>query len=352
MAERVLTLRELNRALLARQLLLQRARLPIPRAIERVGALQAQWSPAPYVALWTRLEDFGIPQLERALARKKVVRATLMRSTLHLVSTADYPLYAAAIVEARRATVERLFPVDLDEIADRLRQATTEPPRTWGAWRELMISLAGRPLKQSGEIWTLWTVAFMHARLVHLPPAGTYSFYRGARFIPYDEWIGAAPVVPAEPMRHLVRRYLSAFGPATIDDMASWMGVRTPPIRAVLDEAPRTFRDEAGRLLYDLPRAPLPSEDTPAPARLLAKWDSALLAYAPPERARILPDAYRKRVIAPNGDVAQTILVDGFVAGTWRVEKRRLQVEPFARFPRPVREELMSEEERLLAFLP
>ena len=175
MAERVLTLRELNRALLARQLLLQRARLPVARAIERLGALQAQWSPAPYIALWTRLEGFRVPQLETALADKRVVKATLMRSTLHLVSSADYPIFAAAIVDARPAMLERLG-------------------------------------------------------LVHLPPSGTYSFYRGAHFIPYEEWVGAAPVVPPEPMRHLVRRYLAAFGPATIDDMASWIGVPTPAI--------------------------------------------------------------------------------------------------------------------------
>jgi hypothetical protein len=325
--------------------------LPVARAIERLGALQAQWSPAPYVALWTRLEGFRIPQLERALAQKKVVKATLMRSTLHLVSSADYPIFAAAIVDARRAKVERRFPVDLDAVADRLRLATTEPPRTWDGWRELMISVAGRP-PRPGEIWPLWTVAFMHARLVHLPPSGTYSFYRGAHFTPFEDWVGAAPELTVEPMRHLLRRYLAAFGPATIDDMASWMGVPTPAIRAVLDEAPRTFRDEAGRLLYDLPRAPLPSGDAPAPARLLPKWDSALLAFSPPERARILPERYRRRVIAPNGDVAQTILVDGFVAGTWKVEKKRVRIEPFGRITRPVRDELEAEGERLLAFLP
>jgi DNA glycosylase AlkZ-like len=351
MVERVLTQRELNRALLARQLLLKRARLPAARAIERVGALQAQWSSAPYVALWTRLEGFGVSQLERALARKSVVKGTLMRSTLHLVSSADYPVFAAAIVGARRPKVERLFSVNLDVVADRLRLATTEPPRTWDGWRELMIGLAGRSPKPGG-IWPLWTVAFMHARLVHLPPSGTYSFYRGAHFIPFDEWVGGPPPVLAEPMRHLVRRYLSAFGPATIDDMTSWMGVPTSAVRSVLDEAPRTFRDEAGRLLYDVPRAPLPSGDTPAPVRLLPKWDSSLLAYSPAERARILPERYRKRVIAPNGDVAQTILVDGFVAGTWKVEKKRLQVEPFTRLSKAVHDELAAEGERLIAFLP
>ena len=154
-------------------------------------------------------------------------------------------------------------------------------------------------------------------------------------------------------MRHAVARYLAAFGPASVDDMASWLGVTTPAIRAVLDVvAPRTFRDEAGRRLYDVARAPLPSEDTPAPARLLPKWDSPLLAYAPSERSRILPDAYRKRVIAPNGDVAQTFLVDGFVAGTWKVDKGRFRLEPFARLPASTRRELEAEGERLLGFLP
>jgi hypothetical protein len=348
--ERVLTERELNRALLARQLLLRRARLPVPRAIESVGALQAQWSPSPYVALQARLDGFEVGQLERALARKTVVKATLMRSTLHLVSTADYPIYAAAIVGARRANVERAFVVDLDAVAERLRAATAEPPRSWAEWRELMIGLAGRPVEQG--IWPLWTLGFMHARLVHLPPSGSYSLTRGAHFVPLDEWTGAVPDVPRDPLRHLVRRYLAAFGPASVNDIAAWTGVPTPAIRAVLDEAPRTFRDEGGRLLYDVPRAPLPSEDTPAAVRLLPKWDSALLAYSPPERVRILPERHRKRVIANNGDVAQTILVDGFVAGTWEVKQKRLVLEPFGRLAKDVRDEIAAEGERLTAFLP
>jgi DNA glycosylase AlkZ-like len=352
MAERVLTLRELNRALLSRQLLLQRARLPVARAIEHVGALQAQWSPAPYIALWTRLEGFQVPQLERALAQKRVVKATLMRSTLHLVSSADYPAYAAAIVNARRPKLERQFPVDLDTVADRLREATKDGPQTWDEWRSLAISLANRPIRQ-GEIWPLWTVGFMHARLVHLPPSGTFGFHRGAQFTPYERWVGPLPAIPSPPMSHAVARYLAAFGPASVDDMASWLGVTTPAIRTVLETvAPRTFRDEAGRRLYDLERARLPSPDTPAPARLLAKWDSPLLGYAPPERSRILPDAYRKRVIASNGDVAQTFLVDGFVAGKWKVEKRRFILEPFTRLSAANRRELEAEGERLLEFLP
>ena len=220
------------------------------RAIERVGALQAQWSPAPYVALWTRLEGFRISQLERALAGKRVVKATLMRSTLHLVSSADYPAYAAAIVEARRPKMERIFPVDIDVIAERLREATTEPPRTWDEWRELMIGLAGRPIKP-GEIWPLWTVSFMHARLVHLPPSGTYGFYRGAHFVPFDE-LGRRHTRRAGGADEASRTALSRrVRPRDVDDMASWIGVpyagdsRGPRRRAA--DVPRRGRPPALR---------------------------------------------------------------------------------------------------------
>jgi hypothetical protein len=189
----------------------------------------------------------------------------------------------------------------------------------------------------------------MHARLVHLPPSGLYGHYRSGSFVPADEWIGPE-AGHEDPMRHLVQRYLAAFGPASAADATSWLGVPSPAVRPWLEAVgTRRFRDEGGRLLYDLPRAPLPPPDTPAPVRFLPKWDSALLAYAPPERGRILAERYRKRVIAPNGDVAQTFLVDGYVAGTWTVEKGRMRLEPFERrVPQAVREE----GERLVAFLP
>jgi DNA glycosylase AlkZ-like len=351
-AERILTERELNRALLARQLLLARRSLSVAEAVERLAALQAQWPPSPYIALWSRLEGFRIPKLERALAAGKVVKATLMRSTLHIVSSADYFAFAAAIVAARRDRVERSFPaVNLDTVAARLRHATAEPPRSWDEWRELAVSLAGREIRR-GEIWPLWTVGFMHGRLVHLPPSGSFGHFRSGRFTPADEWLGTPPAVD-NPMEHLVCRHLAAFGPASLDDLSSWTGTRTPAIRPALESLTlREFRDEKGRRLYDLPRLPLPGPDTVAPVRFLPKWDSSLLAYAPPERGRILPERNRKRVIATNGDVAQTFLVDGFVAGTWTVEKRRLWLDPFVRLSKPLRSELEVEGERLLAFLP
>ena len=210
-----------------------------------------------------------------------------MRATLHLVSSADYPAYAAALVDARPA------------------------------------------------------YSFMHARLVHLPPSGTYSFYRGAQTIRYEEWVGPVPARRREPMRHLVRRYLAAFGPATIDDMASWMGVPTPAIRAVLDEPPRTFRDEAGRVLYDVARAPLPAEDTPAPSGCSP---SGLVpaCVLPARAARILPERYRAQVIRNNGDVHRrsSSTASSPVSGRSR---KRLRVEPFARLTKDVRDGLAVE---------
>jgi hypothetical protein len=334
------TLLELNRALLARQLLLERGRLPLNRALEQVGPLQAQWSPSPYVALWSRLDGFRIEQLERALREGRAVKATLMRATLHVVSAADYRLLVAALLPARLARLEGF---DLDALTEALL-ALEQGPRLRERWYEKLDELAPRPLKVD-ERWPIWSTILMRARLVHAPPSGTFGYFGTPAYV-------AAPAAePENPMAGLVRRHLGAYGPASLQDIASWAGQRPPAIRPALESLElRELRDEKGRRLYDLPRAPLPGE-VPAPVRFLPKWDSALLAYAPPERERILPERYRKRVIAPNGDVAPTFLVDGFVAGTWCVEKGRLRLAPFERLTREIRAELEEEGERLLAFL-
>jgi hypothetical protein len=347
--ERVLSLRELNRALLARQLLLERARLPLPGALERLGALQAQWSQSPYVALWSRLEGFRIEHLERALADGDAVKATLMRSTLHIVSRADYWAFAAALREARLDRARQRFPgLDLSAVTARLLEAAAEGPVDRLRFYETIRALAGREVRLV-ELWPLWTTLLLHAELVHEPPSGTYGFFRAGTLAPAPRRLGPRPALEGAPLDHLVRRYLTAFGPASVDDVSSWTGLNVADLRPALASLRlRTFRDERGRLLHDLPRAPLPPADTPAPARLLPKWDSALLAYAPPERERILPERYRKTVIRKNGDVLPTFLVDGFVAGTWTLGKRRIDLEPFARLPQRARKELEAEADRLL----
>jgi hypothetical protein len=345
----VLPLRELNRTLLARQLLLERAQLPVPRAVERLAALQAQFSPSPYVALWSRLENFRFAELERALADGTVVKATLMRATLHLVSREDYWIFSAALTEARLARAARRFPdLDVEAVTERLLEAAAAGPIDREQFYEVMRAATGGAVK-ANELWPLWSTLLLRAELVHNLPSGSYGYYRSATLSPAASRLGERPPLPADALSHLLARYLAAFGPASTQDIASWTGLQTAEFRAALDAlGTRTFRDERGRLLHDLPDAPLAGADTPAPPRLLPKWDSALLAYAPPERERILPERHRKTVIRKNGDVLPTFLVDGFVAGTWSLVKKRVELEPFARLSRSTLRELEAEGERLV----
>ena len=343
MAERVLTLRELNRTTLLRQLLLRRERIPVARAVERLAGLQAQWQPSPYLALWSRLEGFERSSLELALARGRVVKALLMRATMHLVSARDYPFFDSAVREARTMGRVRGMKPPPAEAVERVLALTRERPRTRS---ELMKALGHDPRTTNvDELRTYsWVVAL--ARLEQAPEAAFWAFRGSPLLRPLDHEL--PPGDEAGP--HLVRRYLAAFGPAARADISQWSGV---PIR---DLAPgfdslrlRSFRDEQGRELLDLPRAPLAAADTPAPPRLLPRWEELLLAHK--DRTRVLPEEYRRTVIGKNGDVLQTFLADGFVAGAWRQEGDRVVLEPFAPLPRSARRELEDEARRLAAWL-
>ena len=358
MAEpRVLSDRELNRALLARQLLLTRAAISPAAAVERLAGLQAQWSPAPYVGLWTRLATFAIRDLERALADRKVVKATLMRGTLHIVSAKDYPALSVATTRSRP---ERWAPAArrLDD-ADAIHRATITYARSVRTREELAAFLVTQGVTDDLSRPMLWWLIASHGWLVHVPPSGTWSHRKAGDLIAADAWIRAArePELEAA-VRLMVVRHLGAFGPATVDDISSWSSIRTPAIRAALDQLGpkiRVFIDQRGRKLYDVKGAPLPPADSAAPIRYVPKWDSTLLAYAAPERVRILSEAHRKTVIAKNGDVAQTILVDGMVAGTWAVAAKpaaaALTVTPFGRLAKADRQALVEEGERLARFV-
>jgi Winged helix DNA-binding domain len=340
--ERILTLRELNRALLERQLLLQRRRLSVQRAVERLCALQAQYSPSPYIALWSRLEGFTKEQLTRALEQKRVVRSSLFRITLHITSARDYPYFAAAWLRAAQASTPRL---DKDKVAGASRAVTalaTKQPITIEELEELGADAMG------GFRWRARALA----PLLHIPPSGTWRFFGAPQLRSMQAWLGADLPTRDDGAERLVTRYLAAFGPATQDDLIRFAGVRVGDIRPGLERLSlRRFRDERGRILLDLPRAPLPDGDTPAPIRFLPKWDSALLAYAPPERTRILPEEFRSIVIRKNGDVLPTVLVDGFVAATWSVEsERRLTITPLAKLSKGQRAEIDEEGERLVEF--
>jgi hypothetical protein len=341
--ERVLTLRELNRTTLLRQLLLRRERQPVARAIERVAALQAQWAPAPYVALWARLEGFERKALERALARGSVVKGLLMRATMHLVSARDYPWFDACVREARTAVRTRGTKPPPARVVRRAVALTRERPRTRP---ELMRALGYDPRTQDPhEIREFsWVVAL--ARLEQTHEAAFWSFRGSPTHRPMDHELPPQ----REAAAYLIRRYLAAFGPATRADVSQWSGV---PIRELSPgfEALRlrTFRDEQGRELLDLPRAPLASGDVPSPPRLLPRWEELLLSHK--DRTRVLPDEYRAQVIAVNGDVRQAILVDGFVAGYWEQDGDRVTVHAFAPFPRQARREVEEEARRLEAWL-
>ena len=342
MTERVLTLRELNRALLARQLLLERRKLGVQQAVEKVCALQAQWPQSPYIALWTRLTGFRKDQLTRALEQHKVVKATLFRITLHITSARDYPYYAAVVLRAARESTPRVNADQVERIARKVRAAAMEATLT----HEQLEAMAAEAM--GGFRWRTRTLT----PLLHMPPGGTWSHYGRVQLRAMEAVLGVELPSREDGAERLVRRYLSAFGPATQQDLLRFGGLRVMDVRPGLEGIElRTFRDERGRLLLDLPGAPLPDGDTPTPVRFLPKWDSSILGYAPPERTRILPEKYRSTVIARNGDVAPTILVDGFVAATWDVgSKRDLTITPLRRLTKEERAEIDEEGERLVEF--
>jgi hypothetical protein len=338
--ERVLTLRELNRATLARQLLLERKRLPSKAVIERLVGLQAQWPPAPYVGIWTRTTSFRRDSLERLLGRGEVVKATVMRQTLHLVTLSDYALIRAAMSETNFPWETKLA----KQLAPGVRKLAASGPVTSAdgiAYVERKHRLKGISSRRA------WRAARARAHLVHHHETALWRARPAERFVALDD---PDPHVPVEARAELIRRYLAAFGPSSLRDIVQWSMMHMPELKASLALLElRRFRDEQGRELFDVPRGPLPEPDTPAPVRFLPKWDNVLLAWA--DRTRVLPEPYRKQVIRMNGDVAQTFLVDGFVAGTWRAEDGRVVVEPFAKLPRTVQRELEDEAERLEAFL-
>ncbi len=352
-----LTARQLNRATLARQLLLERANLDVIAATQRIGGLQAQEPASPHIGLWTRLAGFEPADLDRALVQRSVVKCTLMRSTLHIVSAADYlhlwPALVPRLGSSRRQ--DRVTPPNAKRLAAlRTRaEAFTAEPRGLGELRDHLGDADGMA---PDEVlwWIRRSVAFAHA-----PSDVPWSFGRRPRVAHALPWLGADgwPTTD-EALEHLVRRYFGAFGPATAADLSQWSGLAVGSVRpgiAALDSAGelRRFSDERGRELLDLEGAPLPDADTPAPPRLLPMWDSTLLAFA--DRTRLISDTDRRVVIARNGDTLPTFIVDGVVAGLWWAEaepggRTRIAIEPFRPPLEPAdKRALEAEGERLAA---
>jgi len=343
-AGRVLTEAELNRALLARQLLLDRSSLSIPRAVERIGGIQAQYAPAMYVGLWTRLDGFERDRLTRALERRTVVQGTSLRSTIHLLTPRDWWLFSAATQGRRREEwlrTRRLASAkQMDAVAGRVREllagGTVERKPLQDA-----VGL-GAPGISGINAWL---------DLVRVPPSGTWDRRRADLFAEAADWIGPAPELdPADAAVEVVRSYLRGFGPATTASIADWAGLPLQPVRAAVDRLElRRFTAEDGEVLVDLPRLALPDPATPAPPRFLPTWDASLLAHA--RRSQILPERHRPRVFSTKTPQSvATFLVDGRVAGSWRLERGRIELEPFERLAASARRDLDAEAERLAAF--
>ena len=348
MSERVLTRRELNRALLARQLLLEREAIPVPRAVERLAGLQAQYPPTPYLSLWSRVDGLAREDLTRALERRRLVKALLMRGTLHLVTPRDYWAFATA----RRELGGVLWPPSYERIvaskrlAELAEIALTElrdEPRTL---KQMLATLAPHARGKVTPAF-LWRRIQGHAHVVHVPPSGTWGFHKDPPYAAADSWIPGEPPPSEDAFDQLVSRYLAAFGPATARDVAQWAGVpRIKPINASLERLKlRTFLDERGRVLHDLPRAPRPDPETPAPVRLVPRFDNLVLSHD--DRTRVLGDVPVTTIVTKNAIVHAIFLVDGFVAGTWELERGRVVLEPFGRLAPSVRRELKEESDRL-----
>jgi Winged helix DNA-binding domain len=341
---RVLGARELNRALLARQLLLQRTSAAIPKVLERMGGLQAQYAPSIYVGLAARIEGFERGQLEAALTRRSVAQGTLMRATIHLVSKGDYWPMALGIRRSRReAWLATSYRRDYDArqmsaAARRLRSRLGEG--TMGR-REIHELLGSDSVITNGV--NMWL------DLVRVPPSGTWEHRRADLYAASEHWLGPRPEIDESAgIELLARRYLGGFGPTTLLEMANWAGLPAKRIEPVLGRLHvRRFQAEDGAELLDLPRAPLPDPDTPAPVRFLPTWDATLLAHA--RRAGILPEEHRSKLFSStNPQSFPSFLVDGRVAGIWRHEKSRIRLEPFGRLDAATRRALAQESERLL----
>jgi hypothetical protein len=346
----VLTQTQLNRATLARQLLLTREPLSPTEVIERLVGMQAQWPSSPYIGILARTTTFHKAQLEELLLSGAVLKATVMRETLHLVTLADYALIRAAVAETPHLH-ERPEGAGLAPSIRAFAEAEAEStpgPLTMAAALAYMEREHGLTGQQADSAWHS---ARLRAHVIHHPETALWKSYPRGLFTAVDE-----PEFQASlPARvQLIRRYLQAFGPASTTDIAVWSKMRMTEIRPAIDEldadnALIRFRTEAGKELLDLPDAPRPDPLTPAPIRFLPKWDNVLLSHK--DRTRMLADGHKLTVFRLNGEVRPTVLIDGFVAATWTATQGRVTVEPFTRIPRQSMRELREEIARLEAFI-
>ncbi len=339
-------------------MLLERHKVGVVDAIERLGCLQGQWAPAPYVALWTRLLDFERDRLTAAIDSGDVIKATLMRATLHLVSAREYPAYSLATLDGRFGAWRPPGGPVLKDIEDMHKSVLKFAARTPRTRAEIQSHIQQHIPKSAAKDerlrnWLLWA-AVATSGLVWEPSGARFEHRQLARFVTPAAKLRKTPK-PDAAYDLVVRRHLAAFGPSSVADIATWSSVRVPHIRAALARVKdlATFRDERGRELFDLRRAPRPPVDTPAPVRYLARFDAAILGHDAADRTRILPAEYKKQVIF-SAEVWTTFLVDGFVAGRYRLSTTKkqalLELLPFKPLRKADKVALVDEGERLVRF--
>ncbi len=340
----ILSVRALNRATLARQYLLGRVAATALDTIEHLGGMQSQAPLAPYLGLWTRLRDFVPDELATLTEQRAVVRLHLMRNTVHLVSARDCLGWRALFSPLHAAEFSAHFRsegIDRQAVAREAARLLAQQPRT----RAQLGTLLARRWPEVDPT-TLAYLATHHIPLCQMPPRGVWGRSGPATWTPVEEWLGTP--LRAAPVDTLVLRYLGAFGPATIADIQLWSGLTR--LREVVERLPlRTFHGAAGQILHDLPEAPRPHEDTPAPPRFLPAYDNLLLSHR--DRTRVISGNRRVPLPAGNGLTEGTFLVDGFWRGTWRVRGGRLWIEPFTSLSTTDREALLAEATALGDFL-
>jgi winged helix DNA-binding protein len=350
----ILSLRDLNRATLARQLLVRRAGMSAWNAVEWLGGLEAQSTDTPYISLWTRLEHFQVEDLANSIEERKTVRAPLMRDVDHLVTAADYRMWRPAlqpVLEAGyRLHCGQMIPhFNLERILGAAQVFLAEEPRTM---LELQDFLSG--LQPGDDPVCLAHTVRTWLPMVQVPPAGLWGVYESPAYALAEDWLGPQQVPTREGLRHLVVRYLGAFGPACCADVETWIGMAH--LQEVLDELVpglQTFRDEDGRVLYDLPDAPRPGGEMEIPPRFLPHDDNLMIAYA--DNRRLTAGGHNREPDVPPAPNSGCFLVDGFIAGSWRIERAdstaSMHLQAFDTLPEPVANALVAEGESLARFV-
>lgn len=352
MTQTPLTLRQLNRATLARQLLLARQKTPLPNAVARLLGVQAQMPKPPFVGLWSRVSRTTRARVAALLLDRTLVRATMMRGTLHVMTAADYLTHRAAMQAGfdhgmKSILGVRLAGIDIDRIVG-IAETFFATPRTFDEARRHLHAL-----HPTLDERAMGYAVRLRLPLVQVPTSdAAWAYPAAATFVSATGWLGRAPTASSSPDA-LVRRYLEGYGPATITDAQVWLGMAgLKPVFERLRPHLISLRGPGRAELFDLPDAPRPEPEAPAPVRFLPEWDNVLIGRAD---QRFVATAHRTAVFLPGLRVASTFLIDGMVAGTWQVERIKtaaaLTMRPFATIGKSIRAELEEEGEGLLALL-